>query len=588
MIFDDMGRLERSAYFQSRHSVWARSTRSRNLTRPQFVLHKVVLVQSWLPARLVWVHFMANKKSSHKKQQPHQRQQQPRKEDHHGQLLDFVFSVPARALIFTGLDDAGKTSILYRLKLGEVVTTIPTIGFNVEGLDSSWTNGIVVTSWDVGGRDKTRPLWRNYFANTDCIVFVVDSTDRDRLEQAKDLLYEFLNEEELRGLPLLVFCDKQDLPNALTPAEILHHFFGGKGDTNNEKVADDENHTSAAAHPLAPIHVVDRPLWALRCSVIDGTGLKEGMKWLTAQAMATKTKKNTTEAKTQALKTSAAAAAAQRKHDSRRAVASTTTTKPTMSSWMVNDNVLGYSLSDGRTNPVLQNFRPIQLGSQCPFAKAAKLWGAKLEVVGEDDAAAAAAAVAEALAEFVRRSDKNEQLDGFCLDLGDEAAALSTDPSIFGTHVRAVLRALSDRDPSGERVMRATYIGERGWRFRFARADFFVTTFSPCYPSTSSRYAFGTGRAFVLLQPERSFLRHDLPTDTPLTQDPPQTIRDKTRLAFRDAGRAYHIPSTTKYPPAEHIVKPLNDDGWTVIRWWENKEDNSLNRPPDGETKEAE
>jgi len=116
--------------------------------------------------------------------------------------------------------------------------------------------------------------------------------------------------------------------------------------------------------------------------------------------------------------------------------------------------------------------------------------------------------------------------------------------------------------------MRKPYIGARGWRFRFAGADFFVTTFAPCYPPTSSRYAFGANYAFVLLQPELSFLRHNLPDDTPVTLDPPETIRDKTRLAFLGAGRGYHIPPTIKYPPAEHIVKPLKDDGKTVIHWW--------------------
>ena len=62
-----------------------------------------------------------------------------------------------------GLDAAGKTTILYKLKLGEVVTTIPTIGFNVETVEYK---NISFTVWDVGGQDKIRPLWRHYFQNT--------------------------------------------------------------------------------------------------------------------------------------------------------------------------------------------------------------------------------------------------------------------------------------------------------------------------------------------------------------------------------------------------------------------------------------
>ena len=57
--------------------------------------------------------------------------------------------------LMVGLDAAGKTTILYKLKLGEVVTTIPTIGFNVEQVDYK---NISFTVWDVGGQDKIRPF----------------------------------------------------------------------------------------------------------------------------------------------------------------------------------------------------------------------------------------------------------------------------------------------------------------------------------------------------------------------------------------------------------------------------------------------
>ena len=85
-----------------------------------------------------------------------------------------------------GLDAAGKTTILYKLKLGEIVTTIPTIGmmfecrffitllpgFNVETVEYK---NISFTVWDVGGQDKIRPLWRHYFQNTQGLIFVVSS-----------------------------------------------------------------------------------------------------------------------------------------------------------------------------------------------------------------------------------------------------------------------------------------------------------------------------------------------------------------------------------------------------------------------------
>merc|ERR1712203_1094112 len=82
-------------------------------------------------------------------------------------------------ILMVGLDAAGKTTILYKLKLGEVVTTIPTIGFNVETVEYKNIN---FTVWDVGGQDKIRPLWRHYYQNTNGIIFVVDSADADRMK----------------------------------------------------------------------------------------------------------------------------------------------------------------------------------------------------------------------------------------------------------------------------------------------------------------------------------------------------------------------------------------------------------------------
>ena len=116
-----------------------------------------------------------------------------------------------------GLDAAGKTTILYKLKLGEVVTTIPTIGFNVETVEYK---NISFTVWDVGGQDKIRPLWRHYYQNTQGLIFVVDSNDRERAEDAREELHRMLNEPELSSAVLLVFANKQDLPKAMPTAEV--------------------------------------------------------------------------------------------------------------------------------------------------------------------------------------------------------------------------------------------------------------------------------------------------------------------------------------------------------------------------------
>jgi len=134
-----------------------------------------------------------------------------------GKLFKRLFSKKDMRILMVGLDAAGKTTILYKLKLGEIVTTIPTIGFNVETVEYKNIN---FTVWDVGGQDKIRPLWRHYFQNTQGLIFVVDSNDRERINEAHDELNKMLNEDELRDAAVLVFANKQDLPNAMSVAEI--------------------------------------------------------------------------------------------------------------------------------------------------------------------------------------------------------------------------------------------------------------------------------------------------------------------------------------------------------------------------------
>lgn len=87
-------------------------------------------------------------------------------------------------ILILGLDGAGKTTILYRLQVGEVVTTIPTIGFNVEQV--TYKN-LKFQVWDLGGQTSIRPYWRCYYSNTDAIIYVVDSADKDRIGISKQV-----------------------------------------------------------------------------------------------------------------------------------------------------------------------------------------------------------------------------------------------------------------------------------------------------------------------------------------------------------------------------------------------------------------
>ena len=132
-------------------------------------------------------------------------------------LNSFFSSKRNMRLLMVGLDASGKTTVLYKLKLGDLITSIPTIGFNVETVEYK---NLKFTMWDVGGQDKLRPLWRHYFEHNDAIIFVVDSNDRDRVSIAKDELQKLTSEDALRDATLLVFANKQDLPNAMSPAEL--------------------------------------------------------------------------------------------------------------------------------------------------------------------------------------------------------------------------------------------------------------------------------------------------------------------------------------------------------------------------------
>ncbi|XP_063599657.1 uncharacterized protein LOC134775967 [Penaeus indicus] len=132
-------------------------------------------------------------------------------------ILSLIQSSRSCKILMIGLDAAGKTTILYKLKLGEVVSTIPTIGFNVETVEYK---NISFTVWDVGAQVKLRPLWKQYYQNTAALVYVVDSSDSGRLREAKEELEAILESDEMVWVPLLVIANKQDLPGALSVQQV--------------------------------------------------------------------------------------------------------------------------------------------------------------------------------------------------------------------------------------------------------------------------------------------------------------------------------------------------------------------------------
>jgi len=150
-----------------------------------------------------------------------------------------------------GLDNSGKTSILKRLSDEDITHIMPTQGFNIKSL---LHEGFKLNVWDIGGQKTIRPYWKNYFENTDALIYVVDSSDRRRLEEAGEELAELLVEDKLGGVPLLVFANKQDLISAVPQEEIVE--------------------------ALALMSIKDRDYQIQCCSAKNGTGLEEGMQWV--------------------------------------------------------------------------------------------------------------------------------------------------------------------------------------------------------------------------------------------------------------------------------------------------------------------
>ncbi|CAF1097912.1 unnamed protein product [Rotaria sordida] len=133
-------------------------------------------------------------------------------------LMKKISADGPKRILMLGLDNAGKTTILYRMKRTEDFHTVPTIGFNVETI--SPCQGISLTVWDVGGQDHLRTLWHHYFDNVDGLVFVIDSTDGHRLHVARAELEGIYQHDSMKSVPLIVLANKQDTEDALPPAYI--------------------------------------------------------------------------------------------------------------------------------------------------------------------------------------------------------------------------------------------------------------------------------------------------------------------------------------------------------------------------------
>ncbi|KAL3776667.1 hypothetical protein ACHAW5_008698 [Stephanodiscus triporus] len=184
----------------------------------------------------------------------------------------------ARILVL-GLDNSGKTSILKRLSNESIKEVMPTQGFNVKTLVQNsfklnvWDIGERCWPWlqgelrlfgllhftfllDIGGQKAIRPYWRNYFDRTDALIYVIDSSDKRRMKETGAELDQLLSEEKLKGVPLMVFANKQDLLNALSLEEI-------RGTLRLKNISERK--------------------WTIQsCSSKTGEGIEEGFHWVMA------------------------------------------------------------------------------------------------------------------------------------------------------------------------------------------------------------------------------------------------------------------------------------------------------------------
>ena len=157
-------------------------------------------------------------------------------------------------IIILGIQEAGKTTILYRLSLGQLVKTTPTIGSNVEELIY---NNVKFQAWDLGGQESTRTVWDVYYMNTDAVVYVIDSHDDENFEISKSEFHKVISNQNLKNAVILIFANKQDLPGAKSINKIIDEY---------------------------ELNKIKNHIWHVQpCSAIKGDGLVNGIKWLSDQ-----------------------------------------------------------------------------------------------------------------------------------------------------------------------------------------------------------------------------------------------------------------------------------------------------------------
>ncbi|KAI9750946.1 MAG: hypothetical protein M1815_001506 [Lichina confinis] len=168
-----------------------------------------------------------------------------------------------------GLDNAGKTTIVKRFMDEDISTVSPTLGFSIKTIEyKGWTTAALPRrgrptdsrsiEGDVGGQRTLRSYWRNYYEKTDALVWVVDATDRLRIDDCRIELAGLLLEERLTGASLLVFANKTDVEGCMTENEIRQGLQLDEIQTHKWNI--------------------------MRCSALTGFNLDVGLEWVVEDA----------------------------------------------------------------------------------------------------------------------------------------------------------------------------------------------------------------------------------------------------------------------------------------------------------------